>query len=111
MPFKTLATDTWLHSILPALDERWAATLIRRVTGLEQGYTIGDASAESEQQAALAQKSAITEKRDEEEGTASWRLNKENVKIWLDDNLPQWWAGGVRLGCRPQFFSMAFGEH
>ena len=109
-PFKTLATDTWLNSFLPEPDERWAATLIRRVTGLEQGYTTRSASAENEQQAALAQQSAIKEILDEEEGTTSWRLNKENVKTWLDDNLPRWWAGGGKLGCRPQFFLMAFGE-
>jgi len=109
-PFKTLEKDTWLDSILPVLDERWATMLVRRVTGLDKGYTTSIATVENEEQAERARESAIRERVDEEESTTSWRLNKDNVKTWLDANTPQWWAGGAKLGCRPQFFLMAFGE-
>jgi hypothetical protein len=110
VPRAKVSMETWLPGMLPDLGERWAAKLIRRVTGLEQGYTTRDAGAENQRRAALARDSAVREVVDEEEGTKSWRLNKENVKAWLDTNQPGWWAGGTKLGCQPKFFLMAFGS-
>jgi hypothetical protein len=44
------------------------------------------------------------------ESTAAWRLQREPVKTWLDANHANWWAGGTKLACKPEFFLVAFGE-
>lgn len=105
----TASMDTWLPEILPSLDERWAAKLIRRLVGLEPAYSIKSAGPEHQSLALVARDSALKATIDEDEGTKSWRLHKENVKEWLDAKLPGWWAGGAKLGCRPAFFLMVFG--
>ena len=105
----TIGRNTWLSDILSVGDERWAASLIRRVTGVEEGHRTRDATEEYRERVQLAQKSAIKEIYDEDESITKWRLHKENVKAWLDANAPAWWAGGARLGCQPRFFLMAFG--
>ena len=100
-----VSKDTWLVEILPAMDERWAARLIRRVTGLEEGYTARNAeSKDFGKLAKSARDSVIKEILDEDDGTKSWRLQKTPVKAWLDANVPDWWAGGIKLACKPQFF-------
>jgi hypothetical protein len=60
--------------------------------------------------AELARNSVVKEIADEEESPKTYRLQKEPVKGWLDGNAPDWWAGGTKLVCRPQFFLIAFGE-
>ena len=102
--------DTFLPTIVPRLEERWAANLIRRVTGIEQGCETRNSDSERLMEIAEGiRNSLIKEKSDEEEDTKSWRLVKDPVKLWLDSNAPGWWAGGAKLGCKPQFCLIAFG--
>ncbi len=103
--------DTFLPAIIPALEERWAAKLIRRVTGLEQGCETRNTDSKNLMDVAeLIRNSLIKEKCDVEEDTKSWRLTKDPVKLWLDTNVPGWWAGGPKLGCKPRFCLIAFGD-
>ena len=78
----TVDNHTWLPDILPKGDKRWAATMIRKVTGLDPGCTTRDGAFENTRLAIIARDSAIKEIVDEEENTTSWRLQKENVKVW-----------------------------
>lgn len=103
--------DTFLPIVIPKPEERWAAKLIRRVTGLEHGCDVRNTDSKTLTDVAeRIRNSLIKEKSDEDENTKSWRLVKDPVKLWLDSNAPGWWVGGVRLGCKPRFCLIAFGD-
>ena len=111
VPRAHVSKDTWLVEILPAMDERWAARLIRRVTGLEDGYTARITDSKDHRAFAThARESVVKEILDEDDGSKSWKLQKDPVKVWLDANVPDWWAGGTKLACKPKFFLIALGE-
>ncbi len=110
-PRSMVGNGTWLSEVVPDSDDRWGARLIRRVTGLDHDYDVEHR--ESGDFASISKKiteSVIRERTDEDEGTTSWRLQKHSIKSWLDANAPNWWAGGSKLGCKPNFMLIAFGE-
>lgn len=103
--------DTFLPTLISALEERWAAKLIRRVTGLELGCETRHTDSKTLMGVAgRIRNSLIKEKIDEEEDTKSWRLIKDPVNLWLESNAQGWWAGGAKLGCKPRFCLIAFGD-
>jgi hypothetical protein len=85
--------------------------MIRRVAAIEQGWETRNSDSKKLMDIAeRIQTFLIKDKSDEDEDTQSWRLVKDRVKLWLDSNSPGWWAGGAKLGCKPRFCLVAFGD-
>jgi hypothetical protein len=100
--------DTWLKEVLAKLDHRWAAKLVRVLSGLEAGVSTGDPNATSDDVARELLKSVIVDFADED-GEQAWRLDPA-VLVRAESTQPGWWAGGKKPRCIPEFFLVAVGS-